>query len=556
MRRRRVRLLVFAALLTATLLGGTASSVQSATPPKPVVAVTPNTGLADLQLVTVAGTGFSARASLAVLECRPGATQPADCDLGTLSYFTADASGAFSTQRAVHRLVGIGGTNIDCAKPSSCVLAAANVGNYAESNGVTLGFDPNKPFVVPKVTVSPSRGLADHQLVTIKGTGFAPLSTVSVTQCQAPTTATPSPSPAPPVIFPPFPYGACDTTVYRYLRLGNGQEFTTGNFPVQRVITVYGPAGPKAIDCAVAPGCILTARGSGTGSSATFDAAISFDPKKPTAVQDISVTPASNLVDHQVVTVRGSGFVPGAPVSVLECGAAVCDYSRTRQVTPGLTGAFTLSFAVQRSVSFGYGAGPSGPPPIDCVAQAGSCVLRVNSSRSGVSGPSRALTFDASRAAAKESLDVKPDDNLRDNQIVRVRGKGFIPLQSVQLVECSSAIEHSPSGQFELCDSSTFAQASVDRHGVLDVDFAVHDVMGSPAALVSCAPRNCVLVAQTGGFFGYTPGFAIPSVPGLSSSVTTVVGSGASASVGAVSPGPDEHVSFPYVTLQFATRDR
>jgi hypothetical protein len=564
-RRRRVQLLASCALVTAVVIGGTASSVHSATPPKPVVVVTPNTGLADLQLVTMTGTGFSANASIATLQCRPGATQPSDCDLGTLTYVSADASGSFTMKRAVHRLMGIGGANVDCVKPGSCVLAAANLSNYAESNGVVLGFDPNKPFVVPKVTASPNKGLADHQLVTVKGSGFAPLSAVSITQCLAPA-ATPTPPPGP---GGPFPY-PCDTSVYRYLVLGAGQDFTSANFPVQRFISTYGPTGPRLVDCAIAPGCVITARGNGSGSSASFDAVISFDPKKPAAVQDISVTPASGLADHQMVTVRGSGFLPGGQVVVTECAGQVCDYAHTRQVTAGLTGAFTLSFSVQRSVTFGYG--PSGPTPTDCAAHAGACALRANSYGSfgpgNGNGPTRPLTFDASRPLVKASIDVNPDDNLRDNQIVSVHGKGFVPLQPVQLFECSAAIESAPSGGlggFGLCDYSTFAQGSVDRHGDLSADFTVHDVVSSSSALLSCAPRNCVLVAQGGGlFFGggfaYGPGIVTPAV---GSSVTTIVGPGASVSSGrlssvAVGPGPsaDEHVNFPYVTLKFAPRDR
>jgi hypothetical protein len=568
-RRRRVQLLASCAFVTAVVIGGTASSVQSATPPKPVVAVTPNTGLADLQLVTMTGTGFSANASIATLQCRPGATQPSDCDLGTLTYVSADASGSFTMKRAVHRLMGIGGTNVDCVKPDSCVLAAANLGNYAESNGVVLGFDPNKPFVVPKVTASPSKGLADHQLVTVKGSGFAPLSTVSLTQCLVPA-ATPTPPPPSPGGPFPYPFGNCDTTVYRYLTLGTGQDFTSPNFPVQRFIATYGPTGQNAVDCASAPGCVITARGNGGGSSASFDAVISFDPKKPAAVQDISVTPASDLTDHQMVTVHGSGFLPGSPISVLECAGQGCDYAHGRQATPGLTGAFTLSFSVQRSVTFGYG--PSGPTPTDCAAHAGSCVLRATSYRSfgNGNGPSRPLTFDPSRPLVKESIDVNPDDNLRDNQIVSVHGKGFVPLQPVQLFECSAAIESAPSGAFGLCDYGSFAQGSADRHGNLSVDLTVHDVVSSSSALLSCVPRNCVLVAQGGGGFfgggfgyGPGPGIVVPAVPALGGSVTTVVGSGALVSSGGVSsvvggpaPSADEHVNFPYVTLKFAPRDR
>lgn len=557
MRRRRGIHLVSLVALVAVVLGATASTVQSATPPKPVVTVSPNTGLADLQVVTMTGAGFSANASIATLQCRPGATGPEGCDLATLTYLSADGSGAFTTKRAVRRLVGIGGANVNCATPNSCVLAAANISNYAESNGVTLAFDPSKPFVKPNVAVTPGTGLADHQLVTVKGTGFAPLGTVTVTQCQTQTAAQPPPGPG--VV--PFPYGSCDSNVYRSITLGTTQEFTTANFPVQRLITVYTPTGPHQIDCATASGCSISVRGTG-GSSATFDAAISFDPKKPVAVQDMSVTPASDLADHQVVAVHGTGFVPGAQVVVLECAGAACDYSHTRQVSAALTGVFTLSFAVERSVSLGYGLGFGGPPPTDCAAHAGSCVLRVNNYRSPNSALSRPLSFDPSRGAVTQTVSADPDHDLRDNQIVAVHGRGFVPMQPVQLLECSGAIETSTTAAYGLCDYSTSTVAAVDRHGNLEADYTVRDVVSSSSILSSCIPRRCVLVAVSGAFFGYAvPAVGSPVLVSPPPGTTTVAGGSVTTSVPAIGPAPaistsDQHANFPYVTLEFAPRSR
>ncbi len=559
MRRRGGVHLVALFAIVAVVLGVSASTVQSATPPKPVVSVTPDTGLADLQVVTMTGTGFAKNASIATLQCRPGATGPEGCDLATLTYLTADASGSFTTKRAVHRLVGIGGTNIDCATPNACVLAAANISNYAESNGVVLGFDRSKPLVKPSVTVTPSTGLVDHQLVTITGSGFTPLATVTVTQCQTSTTSPPSPGPG--VI--PFGYGSCDFGVSRTVRLGTSQQFTATNFPVQRLITTYGPTGPRQIDCTATAGCVISVRGSGSGTSASFDTPISFDPKQPVAVQDMSITPATGLADHQVVTVRGKGFVPGAQIAVLECGGEACDYTHSRQVTPGLTGAFTLSFAVQRSVSFGYGLGLGGPPPIDCAARAGSCVLRINNFRSSPNtGLSRPLTFDRSRGLVEQTVSVDPAHDLRDNQVVAVHGRGFIPMQPLQLVECDAAVETSGGAALGLCDYSTATVAAVDRHGNVEADYTVRDVVSSYSTLSSCIPRRCVLVALSGAFFGYSVPSVGPALPApVVQGAAILSGGSVTTSVAALGPAPasstsDEHVSFPYVTLDFASRDR
>ncbi len=69
-------------------------------------------------------------------------------------------------------------------------------------------------------------------------------------------------------------------------------------------------------------------------------------PPTPKLHLHASATPTSNLVDGQKVTVRWSGYTPGAVVNILECGPGVvqsnsssaCDFSAAKILTPDPTG--------------------------------------------------------------------------------------------------------------------------------------------------------------------------------------------------------------------------
>jgi len=69
-------------------------------------------------------------------------------------------------------------------------------------------------------------------------------------------------------------------------------------------------------------------------------------PPMPKLHLHASATPTHNLVDEQNVTVRWSGYTPGAVVNILECGPTVlqsnsssaCDFSAAKILTPDPTG--------------------------------------------------------------------------------------------------------------------------------------------------------------------------------------------------------------------------
>jgi len=114
----------------------------------------------------------------------------------------------------------------------------------------------------PSLTVSPTTGIADGQVLSVAGTGFAAQSTVNIVECSLNGGVL-----------------ACN--------LGNGDAKTVtadangqvaAGLPVRKVYSGVDPAtgNPTGqVDCSAAPGCIVVASIDGS-STATDPVAISF----------------------------------------------------------------------------------------------------------------------------------------------------------------------------------------------------------------------------------------------------------------------------------------
>lgn len=141
---RRSRHLLGAAL--GALLLFAAAVVWSATPAAaaaPSVTVSPSSGLADGQSVTVTGSGFTANyATMVIVECDATATGAAGCDTNDVQFVKADASGAFTVQLTLRATF----TGVDCTK-AACIVQAhegvnPNAGLTATSAPLHFGAAP------------------------------------------------------------------------------------------------------------------------------------------------------------------------------------------------------------------------------------------------------------------------------------------------------------------------------------------------------------------------------------------------------------------------------
>jgi len=117
------------------------------------------------------------------------------------------------------------------------------------------------------------------------------------------------------------------------------------------------------------------------GSAATIPL-----PPMPTLHLHASVTPTANLVDGQKVTVRWSGYTPGAVVNILECAPGVvqsnsssaCNFSGAKILTPDPTGHGSVQLQI---VTGTVGTGT-------CDAAHPGCLIVVNNASSTASSAS------------------------------------------------------------------------------------------------------------------------------------------------------------------------
>ncbi len=154
--------------------------------PPPTLTVDPSTGLRDGDAVELHGAGFDPGRGFQVAQCRAGATSFQDC-LGNPIYFgwsDNDEVGGFFGLRA--RFRDGNGHLVDCRVEScSIVIGHGDLGRHAEA---VVAFDPDAPLLDPSITVSPSTGLSDGDVVTVSGTGWPDdgwVSSVEVLQCPA-----------------------------------------------------------------------------------------------------------------------------------------------------------------------------------------------------------------------------------------------------------------------------------------------------------------------------------------------------------------------------------
>lgn len=116
--------------------------------------VTPTTGLADGQTVTVAGSGFTPNTLIGIAMCKAGTTfSLLDCEIANPTWFTNDTAGAFTHTYNVRAHITTGHGAIDCTvAPRTCVLGVVNTNDYSEFSLTSLSFG-TETGPTPEVTI-------------------------------------------------------------------------------------------------------------------------------------------------------------------------------------------------------------------------------------------------------------------------------------------------------------------------------------------------------------------------------------------------------------------
>lgn len=258
------------------------------------VSVTPSTGLVEGDEVTVTVAGLRPNVQIAVAQC-PTGTQPSVNTCGNVSLQSTDANGAATIAYVVHRFPKrfSGGTAFDCGAPAACDIGAAETSDITGTAvGMSVSFLAAPPPVAGTLAVTPSTP-RPGDFLTVTGAGWALNAAVTVAQCVT---------------------GSDDCVSTTHVAPSRGGEFSVDVRSGRTINTATGP-----VDCAAAPGlCAAVAFDERDAAGTRAEVPLDFgNAPLPT----VTVDPAVDLVDGQVVAVRGTGWPPGT-LGISQCPAA------------------------------------------------------------------------------------------------------------------------------------------------------------------------------------------------------------------------------------------
>lgn len=211
----------------------------------------------------------------------------------------------------------------------------------------------------PTITVTPSSGLVDGQMVTVEGDGFAPNTIYEIFECAGDS----------------VDEMRCDPrNAFDLDSDGTGRVV----FHLRVDARIYlGPEGDASYDCRTEPaGCRV-----GVGYILDHDlsafAALDFDPDAA-LLPPVSATvePTEGLVDGQTLHVRGENLSDLEQGWIIQCRAAgaprECDLDREVRLVPGPDGTIEADLPVHATFRSPLG------DDVDCRARAGECAVVVS----------------------------------------------------------------------------------------------------------------------------------------------------------------------------------
>jgi virginiamycin B lyase len=397
------------------------------------------------------------------------------------------------------------------------------------------------------VSVTPNVGLVDGDAVTVSGAGWPPGEQLSIFQCAK-------------------PGGNYDCR--RMLpRPGYVVVAANGTFSAAaRVRSVFegddGPVDCRIVECVLAVDYVLrfdrpsesagerrpplelapaTPEG---GDFPLAETALDFAPAGPLLPPaTLTATPDSGLVDGQSIDVTGSGFTPGATVSLYLCPAAPssladCDFSGPFPVATTADGSGAISATVAVfTVLWGFDAGGR-----DCRTEA--CrLLAFDGDLPGDPRGETPLAFDpAGPLPPRPEVSVSPSTDLVDRQAVHIHGTGFRPHAEVWVDQCRDDGSNDP---WDCRYTDGFGEA--DEDGVLDADFTVRESFRGDRGQIHCSRAPCIVTVldfQGDPLFKLPLTFQAPVGPSLAESCDLVHFNPRDLFIGAVAGGPDGRVWF------------
>jgi hypothetical protein len=214
-----------------------------------------------------------------------------------------------------------------------------------------------------------------------------------------------------------------------------------------------------------------------------------------TGERSVRVRPNQDLVDRQVVVVRGHGWRPRAYLDgAAQCRAGIAGPAgcgRVREARTDARGNFRVEYEVAVLLET-----PSGT--FDC--RVAPCVIRTVDRRSDARSRSARLYFDpAGPDPVRETATITPDSDLIDGQVVTIVGEDFDVTDRYgslgEIIECRL-----PVTDRDDCDERTDTYAEIDRTGYLAASYRLEALLRVDGADVDCRTTACALfVGQEGG---------------------------------------------------------
>ena len=236
-----------------------------------------------------------------------------------------------------------------------------------------IQFDPAiPPPPPPTLVVTPSTDLLNGQTVTVTGTDYPANSMVALIECLDPPTTD--------------PFNCSYATATYTMSDGFGSIATP--MAVRRIVRFDG----TSTDCATAGACVILSAVQEVGDGAT--ASIQFDGSvPPPPPPSVTVTPNTDLLDGDTVTVTGADFTPDATVVVLQCTVdasdpAGCNTSNVLLVQTDGSGGVNADLVVDRILYIGG-------QTVDC-ADIGACTVSIGELPEGYPSAAAAIQFDPS----------------------------------------------------------------------------------------------------------------------------------------------------------------
>jgi len=416
------------AVATLALASMATFGVVTASAAAPAATVTPSTALLTGQTVAVTGTGLTAGATVAIVECIATATTAAGCNTAGAVFAVVNADGTLPSTNFIVLTGAIGnGTCGTSTTDLTCLLVIST------TFGTTLAASPITFALAPSVTATPATGLKAGDSVAITGSNFTPGLSVYAIECLA--TATGS--------------AGCDVATATPITVGADGTLPSTPFTVATGTVGTGTCGTTAADLNACVISVSSATGTDRGATSIAFAAASGGGLT------IAVTPKTGLVNGQQVVVTGSGFSAGATVAIVECiatatTAAGCDIPAS-PVTAVVNVDGTLpstNFAVKTG-AIGNGTCGTSATDLNCAVVIGSLT--------GTLIADTLVTF-----ALVPSVTATPATGLKAGDSVAITGSNFTAGLSVYAIECLA----SATGQAG-CDVATATPITVGADGTL-----------------------------------------------------------------------------------------